>query len=409
MKTGEPGKARTGSIFGFNRNVFLLGIASFLTDVSSEMMFTIMPLFLTNVLGASTSVVGLVTGVGESTATLLRLTSGWLSDRVGSRKWLTTLGYSLSTVAKPFLLIAGAWGHVLAVRFADRAGKGIRSAPRDAMIADSVADHERGRNFGLHRAMDTMGAVVGLTGAAAIVFLFQRGGIDLSRETFQKLVLVGIVPAVLAVLVLIFLVKDVARRKQARQAGQAQAAAKAPVSFDRRFKIFLAIVLLFTLGNSSEAFLILRAQDLGSPLLSIFLMLALFNVVYSLMSVPAGVLSDKIGRRGIIVIGWAIFAATYLGFALATTQWQVWALFLFYGAYFGISEGVSRALVADFAHVERRGAAYGLYHAAVGITVLPASVIAGFLWQVVSPAAVFYYGAALAAAAAIAFVVLLRK
>ena len=406
-KQADP--AQPGSVFGFNRNVFLLGIASFLTDVSSEMMFTILPLFLTNVLGASTSVVGLVNGIGESTSTLLRLISGWLSDRVGSRKWLTTLGYGLSTVSKPFLYFASAWGYVLAIRFADRTGKGIRSAPRDAMIADSVADGDRGRNFGLHRAMDTMGAVLGLAGAAAVVFVVQRGGVDLTRDTFQMLVLIGSIPAVLAVVVLVFFVRDVSRRKRPQPAATQMQTARAPVSLDRRFKLFLAIVLLFTLGNSGEAFLMLRAQNLGAPLLYVFLMLATYNVSYSLISLPAGMLSDKIGRKGIIVLGWGIFALTYLGFALATSYWQVWVLFVVYGVYFGISEGVTRAMVADLAHVDRRGAAFGLYHAAVGITVLPASVIGGFLWQVVGPAAVFYYGAGLALAAAVAFLVFIRK
>ncbi len=392
-------------VFGLNPNVFFLGVVSLLTDISTEMIFTLVPLFLSNVLGAATTIVGLVGGVSESTDAILRIFSGWLSDRVGKRKPLAILGYSISTLAKPFMYLATSWGSVLAIRFGDRLGKGIRTSPRDALVADSVSAKERGRGFGLHRAMDTTGAVLGLALAAVIIYLVQGAGLELSLKTYQWLIVVGIVPAVLSVLVLLFFVHE----KKPSPAAQKLPLFRSVGGFDTRFKLFLAIMAVFTLGNSSDFFVILRAQNLGSSLISVVLMLVLFNLTYAVTALPAGVLSDRLGRRWIIAVGWAIYALVYLGFALASEPWQVWLLFACYGVFYGMAEGVARAFVADLVPAEKRGTAYGLYHGVVGLALLPASLIAGWLWDAVNPAAPFFFGAALAFLAMVGIMGLVRE
>jgi MFS family permease len=385
-------------------------LVSFFTDVSSELTLTILPLFLANVLGVGTAIIGLIEGIAESTATILKVVSGWLSDRLGRRKRLAVLGYGLSTVAKPFLYLAGSWGLVLGVRFTDRVGKGIRTSPRDALVADSAPEGELGKSFGFHRALDSLGAVVGLAVAAALVYGGQRGALELARGTYQKLVLVGVVPAVLAVLLLLLFVRETKRaRKPQEDWGRAASVHPGPrKGFDARFKVFLAIIVLFSLGNSSDAFLILRAQNLGLSTFQILLLLVMFNVVYTLVSLPAGLISDRWGRRRVITFGWMVYGLVYLGFALAEAPWQVPWLFALYGVYYGVAEGVSRAYVADIVPEERRGTAYGLYHGAVGITALPASLLAGWLWQAVDPSAPFFLGAALALLAALSLWSLMR-
>ena len=391
-------------VFGLNPNVFFLGVVSLLTDASTEMIFTLVPLFLSNVLMAPFTIVGLIGGVSESTDAIFRILSGWFSDRVRKRKLLAVLGYSISTLAKPFMYLATSWGSVLAIKLGDRLGKGIRTSPRDALVADSVAAEERGRGFGLHRAMDTTGAVLGLAIAAVIIYLLQGGGLTLSLKTYQWLVLIGVVPAVLSVLVLLFFVHERKPSPGARQLPQIRLA-----GFSTRFKLFLFIMAVFTLGNSSDFFVILRAQNLGSSVLYVVLMLVLFNITYAVTSLPAGVLSDRLGRRRIIAVGWLIYALVYLGFALASELWQVWLLFACYGVYYGMVEGVARAFVADLVPEEKRGTAYGLYHGVVGLTLLPASLIAGWLWQAYSPAAPFFFGAALAFLAMVGIMGVVRE
>ncbi len=397
-------------IWGFHPNVFFLGIVSFLTDVSSEMIFTLIPLFLSNVLGAATTIIGLIGGLSDSADAIFRIFSGWLSDRIGKRKFLAVAGYSISTVAKPFMYLASTWGVVLGVRFSDRIGKGIRTSPRDALIADSVSPEERGKGFGLHRTMDTLGAVLGLSIAAIVIYLVQGGGLALSLKTYQWLVLIGIVPAVLAVIILVRFVKE--RERKPPSPGTPRPGfnlIKLAAGFDTRFKVFLAVMAVFTIGNSSDFFVILRAQNLGSSVFHIVLMLVLFNATYAAISLPAGKLSDRLGRRRVIAFGWGVYALVYLGFALATNLWQVWLLFAAYGIYYGIVEGVARAFVADLVPAEKRGTAYGLYHGVVGLTLLPASLIAGWMWQAYSPAAPFFFGASLACAAMIGMMVFIRE
>jgi MFS family permease len=396
-------------IFGLNPNVFSLGLVSFLTDVSSEMIFPIFSLFLFNVLHAPTTIIGLIEGAAGSISSLLPIFSGWLSDKLGKRKFLTILGYGLSTLAKPFMYFATTWGIAFGVRFSDRIGKGIRTAPRDALVADSLTAAQRGKGFGLHRALDTFGAVVGIIAAVVVVFLCQGENWALSQSTYQQLVLIGVIPAVLA-LFIFFFVREPKKETSTDIPSEAKRGGLLS-GFDRRFKIFLGIIFLFTLGNSSDAFLVLRAQNLGNPVFSILLMLALFNFIYASISTPAGILSDKLGRRRVILFGWLIYALVYLGFALASPEapWQLWLLFGLYGIYYGLAEGVARAFVADLVPMEKRGTAYGLYHGVVGITLLPASFIAGWMWQAISPAAPFLFGSGLAFLAMIGLFVIIKE
>jgi MFS family permease len=393
-------------VWGINWNVLFLGISSLLTDISSEMIFTLVPLFLANILGTTTAIIGFVGGLSDSVDAIFRIFSGWFSDKIKNRKLLTVSGYSFSTLVKPFMYLATSWPMVLGIRFGDRVGKGLRSSPRDALIADSVSVSERGKSFGIHRAMDTAGASLGLALAALIIYLTQGGGIDISLKTYQRLVLIGLIPAVLAVIVLISFVKEA---KKATTGKQSTMSLRWLWGFDNRFKIFLALIGIFTLGNSSDFFVILRAQNLDIPLIQTVLMLLLFNIIYMLISLPAGIISDKLGRKWIIILGWVIYGVVYLGFALASHIWQVWILFAVYGIYYGLVEGVGRAFVADLVPVEKRGTAYGLYYGVTGLALLPASVIAGYLWQDIAPSAAFLFGATLAIIAAIGMIFLIRK
>ncbi len=371
------------------RNVWAVTMTSFLTDISSEMLFHLLPFFLANVLGAGTAVIGLIEGLAETTASLLKIFSGWISDRLKARKWPAVLGYGLSTLAKPFFLIANSWVGVLVIRMADRVGKGIRTAPRDALVADSIDEKHRGLAFGLHRAGDTAGAMIGTLIAAFILWRTPQGAGALTREIFQSVVWWSIIPAVLAVIALAVGAREVTfKEKGAPQLSLA--------GFDKRFYWFLGVIVLFTLGNSSDAFLHLRAQERGLDLVQILLMIATLNLVYTVVSGPAGALSDRVGRRRVIVIGWLVYGLIYLGFALTNAAWHLWVLYALYGVYYGMVEGTAKALVADLVPEAQRGTAYGVYNAAVGIAALPASAIAGILWQSINPAAPFYFGAALA-------------
>ncbi len=405
MDQVEAGKTKKMSIRDLPRNVWAVGFTSMFMDISSEMVLNILSLFLSNVLGVQTSIIGLIDGVAEATASILKLFSGWLSDRIGGRKWLAVIGYGISAVFKPLFYIANSWGLVAGVRWADRVGKGIRTAPRDALVADSVDAQNRGLAFGFHRAMDTAGAMVGLLIAALVVWLTQKNDLLLSRATFQTIVLVSLIPAILAVLTLAFGAKDVAVK------GKREAPRISLKSMGKPFSIFLVIVSLFTLGNSADSFLVLRAQNLGVSVLGILLMLAIFNLIYALISTPAGSLSDRIGRRRLIVGGWLVYAVIYLGFAAARSSWQVWVLYAVYGLYYGMAYGSANALVADLVPEHLRGTAYGTYNAVIGLLAFPASFIAGVLWQGLGkwagfgPSAPFLFGGLMALIAAILMIV----
>jgi MFS family permease len=370
-------------------------------DISSEMVINLLPLFLAGALGASTAVIGVIEGVAEAIASVLKLFSGWFSDKVGGRKWLAVLGYGMSALAKPFFYFAGSPAAVAAARWADRVGKGVRTAPRDALVADSVTEKQRGLAFGFHRAADTAGAMVGLIIALIIVLLMQRGQVQLGAATFRVIVLVSLVPAVLAVIALAVLAKETIVK------GQRAAPRFAFRSLGKQFVIFMLIVGLFDLGNSSDAFLVLRAQERGLSVAGIIAMLITFNLIYTLVSTPAGSLSDRIGRRRLIIGGWLVYALIYIGFGLAQDAWQIWALYALYGLYYGLAYGTAKALVADIVPAPVRGTAYGTYNAVLGILDFPASLIAGVLWQGalgwpgLGPSAPFLWGGSLALLAAL--------
>jgi len=377
------------------RNVWAISLTSFFMDISSEMVVNILPLFLSNVLGVGAGLIGLIEGIAEATASLLKVFSGWLSDRLGARKWLAVAGYAISALSKPFFYFANAWTAVAAVRWADRVGKGVRTAPRDALVADSIDESQRGLAFGFHRAADTGGAVVGLLIALGVVWAAQSASVELGRGAFQVVVLISLIPAVLAVLSLALGAKDVP------VSGRRERPAITFRGLGRPFLVFMLIVGLFDLGNSSDAFLVLRAQERGLSVVGILGMLVTFNLVYTLVSTPAGSLSDRVGRRVVIVGGWLAYAALYLGFALAGAGWQMWLLYALYGVYYGLAYGTAKALVADLVPAGLRGTAYGTYNATLGLIDFPASLIAGLLWQNIAPSAPFFFGAALALAAAV--------
>lgn len=371
---------------GISGNVLILGLVSFLTDVSSEMIYPLLPLFVTSVLGAGPAFLGIIEGVAESTAALLKLASGIVSDRVEGRKRLILAGYSLSSLSRPLMAIAGTPLAVLLIRFSDRIGKGIRTSPRDALIADSTEKSQWGKAYGFHRSLDHAGAIVGpLLATALMTWLVS----DL-RTVFW----LAAIPGILAVILIAVKVRDIPRSKTATSAQPGLAPGK-------NIRAYLLILLLFTLGNSSDAFLLLRASQLGVTPARIPLLWTFFHVVKMLASMPFGTLSDKIGRRQVIITGWGVYALAYAGFALAETELHIWLLFAGYGLFYGMTEGAEKAYLSDLAEPAERGRAFGWYNFAVGIGALPASLLFGVIWQKASPQAAFAFGASLALLAAI--------
>ncbi|HDY69599.1 MAG TPA: MFS transporter [Actinobacteria bacterium] len=379
---------------GIKRNVLVLGVTSLLTDLSSEIIYPLVPLFLTSVLGAPVAVVGLIEGIAESTASLLKVFSGWISDRRPRRRPLVICGYSISAVAKPLMATAFTWPAVLLLRFSDRVGKGIRTAPRDALIADSSAPATRGRAFGFHRAMDTVGAALG-----ALLALLAVGVLG---ERYRLIFLLSAIPAALGVASLFFVHE---RRRHLASSGPARLSLS---QFGRRYKIFLLAGAIFALGNSSDAFLILRARDLGLSAFAVVLAYVVFNLVYAALSMPAGSLSDRIGRRRLLVAGFSLFSLVYLGLALASGTVAVWPLFAVYGIYMAMTEGVGKAYVTDLSPAGTRGTALGAYQTVTGIVAFFSSLIAGLLWDLVDPRAPFLFGAAAGLAAALVLVAAVR-
>jgi len=382
-----------GSYFGFGRNVFAAGLISFFMDVSSEMVYPLVPLFLSNVLGVNKSVIGLIEGTAEATASLLKVFSGWFSDRIGSRKGLMGAGYAISVLSRPFIALAFTWQHILASRFIDRLGKGIRTAPRDALIAESSTPEAMGRAFSYHRAMDTLGAVIG----PALAFFLLR----VFTGDFRKVFWMSMIPGVIAVLVIIFFIKE---KKKALPA-QHNKPKLTLAHFDWRFKFFLLITTIFAIGNSSDVFLILRAQQLGINTTTIPVVYLSFNLVYSLSAIPAGMAADRFGMKRVLFTGFVLFAAIYYGFAVAGSAVAVWALFGLYGIFMGLTEGVQKAFLTTIIPSDFKATAFGVYNTAIGLALFPASLIGGWLWDHVSPAATFYYGSAMAAVSTLLFVV----
>lgn len=382
-----------------------LGITSFWADVAGEMMYPLLPAFLTVVLGANAAFLGLVEGVAESTASLLKLAGGWLSDRLGVRKPLAVWGYGVAAVARPLLALVTAPWQLLVARAADRTGKGIRTAPRDALLAGSVDEGRRGVAFGFQRAMDNAGAVVGPLVAAGLMALWAGG--------YRRVFALSAIPGALSVVAILRLTHEVGPREEA-EAGRSGAEQPNPPSrprvslgaFGGPFRGYLGAVFLFTLGNSSDAFLLLRAGQLGVATAAIPLLWAAFNLSKTAWNLPGGLLSDRLGPRRSILLGWGLYALVYVGFALAGRTWHAWALFLVYGLFYGLTEAPERAYVAHMAPEGLRSLAYGTFHFAVGLAALPASLLFGAVWELVSPEAAFLVGAGLGVAAAIVLVLL---
>jgi MFS family permease len=379
-----------GFFNGISGNVLILGLVSFLTDVSSEMIYPLLPLFVAGLPGGSAAFLGLIEGAAETTAALLKLVSGSWSDRLRSRKGLVLAGYGVSSIARPLIALAVSPLGVLLVRVSDRVGKGVRTSPRDALIADSTPPESRGKAFGFHRSMDHAGAVVGPLLATAVLYL--RGN-DLRRVFW----LAGI-PGILAVVLIIVRLREVPREVSPLSPAKKILPGAVPPGPIRGY---LAILLLFTLGNSSDIFLLLKAGQSGMSASGVALLWTAFHVVKMLAVMPFGALSDRIGRKKVIICGWAVYALAYAGFALAVSPLQIWCVFLLYGMFYGLTEGVEKAFVADLAPPEQIGTAFGWYNLAIGVGALPASMIFGAIWTWTGPAVAFSFGAGLAGVAAL--------
>jgi MFS family permease len=421
---------RTGKIWGLDRNVFWAGVTSFFMDISSEMVYSLVPLFLSSVLGINKSLIGVIEGIAETTASMLKMVAGWLSDKLGKRKPLMLFGYGVSTLSRPLLALAGGWGMVLGSRFIDRFGKGVRTAPRDAIVADSCDKKELGRSFGYHRAMDQMGAAIG-PALAFLVLWLRPGG-------YRTVFWLSMIPAAICVMVIALFIHD--RKRKAADGPEACAApetdgaavgtvestAEAALPGDpppaaraggqgRRQRLrgpllmYLLVTGVFALGNSSDVFLILRARDLKIAAFMIPVLYLVFNFIYSALSIPAGLLADRVGRRKVALMGFTVFAGAYAWMAVARSQAAVWGVFAVYGVYMAIADGNGRALLAEFSSGARRGTAFGAYHMVVGLSALPASVIAGVLYDHVSAAAPFWVGAAAAALAGVLMLALVPE
>lgn len=368
--------------------VKVLGWVSLCTDFASKMVYPITPLFLTVVLGAPVWTVGVIEGFAESAASLLKLYSGWLSDRAGKRKPFAVAGYGLGALSKLGLALAASWLMVLAARLLDRVGKGLRAAPRDALIAENCAPEQRGQAYGLHHSLETVGEVLGpLVG---FVFLLRY------TKQYRGVFAIAFLPALFGVLLLLWKVREpqteVAKRNRPKFTFK---------GLSSSYRQYLGVVVLFGLGNSSDAFLLVRSQDLGFDGLDLLLLYAVFNLVSVALGISVGRLSDRVGRRPLLIMGYGLFALVYLGFALAQAPGLIWVLFLFYGLYGALTRGVQKALVADLVHPERRGTEIGTFHMLTGLVALPASLLAGFLYTQISVGAPFYLSALLSAIAAL--------
>uniref|UniRef100_A0A7C4TDP6 MFS transporter n=1 Tax=candidate division WOR-3 bacterium TaxID=2052148 RepID=A0A7C4TDP6_UNCW3 len=374
----EKNKIGIGSFL--TRNIFILGLVSLFTDLSTEMSYAIIPIFLKEVLKAQPVFIGLVEAIAESTASILKTFSGYISDRLKKRKFFIFIGYTLSAIVKPLLALATQGWHILIVRFADRFGKGIRTAPRDALIAESTTERYFGRTYGFHRAMDTMGAILGPLSAFLIL--------SFSQQNYRLLFALAFIPGLIAVFFIIFGVKDIIP-------GSKSALKFSLKEINPNLKTFFFIMFIFTLGNSSDAFLLLRAKELGLGVSLIPILWLVFNVSYFLCSYPAGIISDRIGRKKTIVFSFFVYSLTYTALGFNKSIVLLWPIFSLYGLYYGFGEGNLRALVADLTSVEHRGTIFGIYHTIIGLTLLPANLLMGFLWQRFGFNLALFFGAGL--------------
>jgi len=382
--------------FGISKNVFILGLVSFFNDLASEMIYPLVPIFLTSVLGAPVAVIGLIEGIAESTASVLKVVSGWLSDKWRKRKPFILAGYSFSAFSKILLGLAFSWPFVLFARFIDRFGKGVRTSARDALIAESSDTSTRGKSFGFHRALDTLGAVVGpLVALLAIHFL---------DNNFRLIFFLAFIPACIGIFLLFFFVKE--RKKEANLSPTLNLKWR---NLNPSFKIFLLISFIFALGNSSDAFLILRAQNLGLSVILVVALYVLFNFTYAIFSMPAGIISDKVGPKKVLLAGFLLFSAVYLFFGLAHSSLFLWLLFPVYGMYMALTEGVGKAYISNLVPQEKTGTAFGIYQTTIGLCTFFASLIAGLFWTYIGVGAPFIFGSLMAVISAFLFVVLEKK
>lgn len=368
-------------------NVVYIGFLSFFGGISQDIFVPILPLYLSNVLGFNKSFIGISEGLVTSGASIFKIVSGFLTDKFGKKKPFIFLGYFFSLVARPLLALTVSSTAILGLRFLDGVGKGMKDSPKDALIADSAKASSRGKSFGVARMLDTFGSVVGPIALFGLLYFLKD-----NSSKYHIILFTTAVPLFVTLAILKYGVRETAATGRPVNISS-------PVRLPRRFYIFLGIILLFSIGNSSDIFLILRAQNVGITLLAIPLVYAAFNFVYAAASVPLGSLSDRIGREKVIVLGWCAYALAYFGFALANASYQIWLLFAFYGLYYATTEGVAKAFVADMVSVDHRGRAYGIYNTAIGLVALPASFIAGFLWDHINPAAPFFFGGALSVTA----------
>jgi len=378
---------------------------SLFTDISTEMIYPLLPIFLAGVLGANASFIGAIEGAAETTASLLKLLSGWWSDKVKSRKPFVVIGYLIASIVRPFTAAAHNATQVLAIRVTDRVGKGIRTSPRDALLADSAPPDARGLAYGFHAAADNTGAVLGPLVAFFLLKLHGVGALDAGtrlsahdEHAIRNVFWLSAIPAAIAMIILVVVVQDIKRpdggAKPAETPGEGG-------KLSGRFWAYLTVVLVFTLGNSTDAFLLLRANQLGVPVALAPILWAVLNFVKAATGTYGGQLSDRLGRKPLIVGGWLLYAAVYFAFAWAGVSWQAWALFAIYGIFYGMTEGTEKALVADIVPKVRRGAAFGWYNLAIGLGALPASLIFGWIWDRSGSPSAFVFGATLALVAAV--------
>lgn len=379
-----------------SRNPFWIGLISFFGGISQDIFLPILPLYLAGVLGFGKEIIGLAEGLVTSSASIFKIVSGFLSDKFRQRKPIVFAGYFLSLIGRPLLALTSSVFGVLGLRLLDGIGKGVKDSAKDVLIAGSTSAGSRGRGFGIVRALDTFGSVVGPILLFGLLYLLRNNDLK-----YHYIFFLTAIPLIFTLLILWIFVKEV---PDGEKISQPVLSLKLPA----RFYIFMAIMTIFAIGNSSDAFLILRAQNVGVGLLAIPLVYALFNFFYASASIPLGSLSDKIGREKVILLGWFAFALAYLGFGLANQSWQIWILFAFYGIYYATTEGVAKAFVADLTVSEHRGRAYGIYNSVVGLAALPASFIAGFLWDKFGPQVPFYFGSFIAAIAAVSLFVFTR-
>jgi MFS family permease len=370
---------------GINRNILSISLVSFLNDISSEMVYPVVPIFLVTVLNAPVTIVGLIEGVAEATANLLRVFSGYFSDRFGKRKPFMTGGYMLSALSKLVIASASGWAFVMGGRFLDRFGKGVRTSARDALLAGSSQERDRGKVFGFHRALDTLGAVIGPLMAFFLLTAF--------KDNLRFIFYLAFIPAAAGVVLLVVFVRDA---KRTAGSGTCLSWRLRDVKLSRGLKVFLLASTVFALGNSSDAFIILRAHSLGFAVGTTILAYALFNIVYAIFSFPAGIISDRVGQKKVLLWGFALFALIYFVFGISKSPAFLWVLFPLYGVYMALTEGIGKAYISLHVKGEFIGTTYGVYQTVTGLATLPASLAAGFLWKHVSPGAPFIFGAAMA-------------